>query len=296
VPVCGILPLGAALMADRYAYFSLLGFSLAAGYLLCLLPKKGWAALLVVICLGYAAVDLKRTAIWNNLLSLYTQMTLDAPKRSIGFTNVGMYYYERGDLVQAEKWLKESTTKQGIVIRDALQYLSATYWEQEKYDQALEILLKMMQDEPENPQPYIMASKIYQAKGDAANAKLYRDKVLAKYPQIEQMMQGRIEMLVREAEKLMAGRKAAEAERKLKEALMMNPDFVPALIDMGGLQAEMGHLDKALQHFSKAQGLEPGNAAIYNNMAMVYQMMGKPAEAQQAMQKFQEAEGKAKRQ
>jgi tetratricopeptide (TPR) repeat protein len=295
VPVCGILPLGAALMADRYAYFSLMGFSLAAGYLVCLLPKKGWAAVVVVICLGYAAVDLKRTAIWNNLLSLYTQMTLDAPQRSIGFTNVGMYYYERGDLVQAEKWLKESTTKKGIVIRDALQYLSATYWELEQYDQALAILNRMMQAEPENPQPYIMASKIYQAKGDAANAKLYRDKVLAKYPQLEQMMQGRLVTLCQEGEKLAGERKFAEAERKFKEALMMNPDFVPALIDMGGLQAEQGNPAKALQHFLKAQRLEPGNAAIYNNMALVYQMLGKPAEAQAAMQKFQEAEGKAQR-
>jgi len=296
LPVIGILPLGSMTIADRYAYFSLMGFSLALGYLLCEINQRVTVALLVVIALGFAVVDVQRTAIWNNLLSLYMQMTKDAPNRSIGFTNVGMYYYERGDLAQAERYLEESCNKKGIVIRDALQYLSATYWEGQKYDKALAVLDRMIALEPGNPQPYIMASKIYQSKGDAANAKIYHDKVVALFPNIEEMMQGRVMSLCQEGEKLMGERKSAEAERKFKEALMMNPEFVPALIDMGGVVAERGDHAAALVQFKKAEALEPGNPSIHYNLSMVYDLMGKKEEAAGAMQRFQELEAKAPQQ
>src|SRR6185369_10300726 len=277
-----------SLMADRYAYFSLMGFSLVLAYCLCLLERRIVVAVMVVVCLGFAAIDMQRNTIWNSLLPLYMQMTKDAPQKSIGFTNVGMYYYERGELAKAEKYLEESCTKNGIVIRDALQYLSATYWEGGKYDKALVVLDKMMAMEPENPQPYIMASKIYENKGDSANAKLYHDKVVAKFPQIEQMMQGRVVSLCQEGEKLLTERKPAEAERKFKEALMMKADFVPALIDMGGLLAERGDHAKALVHFGKAEALDPANPSIHYNLSMVYELMGKSAEAQKEMMKFKE--------
>ena len=294
LPVIGIFPLGSALMADRYAYFSLMGFSLALAFLLCKLDRRVIAALMVVLSIGFATIDIQRTAIWNNLLSLYLQMTKDAPERSIGFTNVGMYYYERGELATAEKYLEESCTKRGIVIRDAPQYLSAAYWEEGKFDKALAVLNRMIATEPENPQPYIMASKIYQSKGDLANAKTYHDKVVAKFPGIEQMMQGRVMSLCQEGEKLMAEHKSAEAERKFKEALMMNPDFVPALIDMGGLAAEKGDHAKALVQFARAQALDPSNPTIPFNLAQVYEMMGKTGEAQAEMKKFNELEARAR--
>ena len=288
LPVTGIFPLGSSLMADRYAYFSLMGFSLALGYGMCSLNKRALAVLMVLICLCFATIDRQRNAVWNNLLSLYLQMTKDAPEKSIGFTNVGMYYYEKGDLVLAEKYLEESCSKKGIVIRDALQYLSAVYWENKEYDKALSVLTRMIALEPENPQPYIMASRIYQSKGDTVNAKIYHDQVVAKYPRIEQMMQQRVISVCKEGEQLMAERKPAPAERKLKEALMMQPDFVPALIDMGSLAAEKGDMAGSLEFFSKAGGLDPNNPSIHYNMSRVYELMGRMAEAKNEMTRFKE--------
>jgi protein O-mannosyl-transferase len=294
IPVSGILPLGSALIADRYAYLSLMGFSLALAYLLCKLNVRVVAAVLVPVCVCYVLVDLQRESLWKDMPSLYLQMTKDAPEKSIGFTNLGMYYYETGDLANAEKYLEQSCSKNGIVIHDAYQYLSAVYWEENQYDKALSVLKKLMEIEPENPQSYIMASKIYQSKGDAANAKLYHDKVEAMFPGIDAMMQQRVAALCREAEKLMAEHKPAEAERKLKEALMMNPAFVPALVDMGSLVAERGDHAKALVHFAKAESLDPGNGSIHYNLAMVYDLMGRKGEAQQEMEKFNQLEARGK--
>jgi protein O-mannosyl-transferase len=225
---------------------------------------------------------------------LYTQMTIDAPERSIGFTNLGMYYYENGDLAKAEKYLAESCSKKGIVIRDAYQYLSAVYWEGNKLDMALSVLNKLMILEPDNPQAYIMASKIYGSMGDKAMAQKYYEKVTAMFPNIEEMLAGRVNMLCQEGEKMMAEGRNAEAERKFKEALMMKPDFVPALIDMGSLAAEKKSLANSVEYFTKAATLDPKNPAIHYNLSMAYELMGKPAEAAAAMKRFKELDASSR--
>ena len=102
------------------------------------------------------------------------------------------------------------------------------------------------------------------------------------------MMQQRVISVCKEGEQLMAERKPAPAERKLKEALMMQPDFVPALIDMGSLAAEKGDMAGSLEFFSKAGGLDPNNPSIHYNMSRVYELMGRMAEAKNEMTRFKE--------
>jgi tetratricopeptide (TPR) repeat protein len=294
LPVSGVVPLGTALIADRYAYFSLMGFSLALAYVICLGNTRAVVAGTVLLSVFYAAIDLQRNPIWKNMPSLYTQMTIDAPERSIGFTNLGMYYYENGDLAKAERYLEESCSKKGIVIRDAYQYLSAVYWEGNKFDKALTALNKLMTLEPGNPQPYIMASKIYGSMGDKAMAQKYYDKVTAMFPQIEEMMDGRVNSLCREGEKLMAEGRSAEAERKFKEALMMKSDSVPALIDMGSVSAEKGNLAGAVEYFSRAIALDPLNPQAHYNLSMAYELMGRQAEAAIELKRYKELDAAAR--
>lgn|GEM_PF-550191 len=288
LPVIGIVPLGAAMMADRYAYFSLMGFSLALAYAVCQIPKQAVFPVTALLCGAFAAIGVQRNPLWRDMPTLYRQMTLDVPEKSIGFTNLGMYYYEHGDLARAEKYLEESCSKKGIVIRDAYHYLSAVYWENNKLDEALAVLDKLMALEPGNPQAYIMASRIYENKGDKAMAQRYYAKVTAMFPQIEQMMGGRATSLCQEGEKMMAEGRRLEAERKFKEALMMKPDFVPVLIDMGSLAAEKGNLAGAVEYFRKAVALEPGNASAHYNLSMAYDLTGRPSEAQAEMKLFKE--------
>jgi protein O-mannosyl-transferase len=288
LPVTGIVPLGTALIADRYAYFSLMGFSLALAYAICLANKRVVVTATVLLSVMYAAIDLQRNPIWKNMPALYTQMTIDAPERSIGFTNLGMYYYEKGDLANAERYLEESCSKKGIVIRDAYQYLSAVYWEGNKFDKALAVLNKLMTIEPGNPQPYIMASKIYASMGDKAMAQKYYETVTSMFPQIEEMMAGRVSSLCQEGEKLMAEGRINEAERKFKEALMMKSDSVPALIDMGSVAAEKGNLAGAVEYFSKAVTLAPLYPQAHYNLSMAYELMGRQAEAAVEMKRYKE--------
>ena len=293
LPVTNIFPLGIAMMADRYAYFSLMGFSILLAYCICKANDKAVVAIVVILCAVYATIDVRRNSIWADDLSLYTQVIKDAPEKYIGFYNLGIHYYKKGDLANAERYLTEACAKKDATVKN-IHALVTIYWENGKLDQALIFLDKAIALDPDNPQSYVMASRMYETKGDKAMAKSYLDKAVAKYPQIVELMDRRTFSLCREGEMLMAGRKYVEAEKKFKEALMMKPDFVPALIDMGSLAAEKGELAKSIEYFTRAEGLDPLNPSVHYNLSVAYELMGRSAEAQEEMKKFTELDALAR--
>ena len=103
-------------------------------------------------------------------------------------------------------------------------------------------------------------------------------------------MKQRVIEVCRQAEAYIAMRSFERAENLLREALIINPDFVPALIDVGGLNAEKGDFAKAEKYLTRAITLEPFNATAHYNLSMVYQMQGKMTEAENELKKFKEAE------
>lgn len=107
-------------------------------------------------------------------------------------------------------------------------------------------------------------------------------------------MAQRVLSVSREGERLMAERKLDQAENAFREALGMNPDFIPALIDMGNLSAEKQDMVGALRYFSRAVALDPLNPSTHYNLSITYQLMGRPAEARSEMGTFRELEARSK--
>ena len=287
LPVSNIFPLGSAMMADRYAYFSLMGFSLLLAYCVCKAPKQAVIAIMIGICACFALIDFKRNRLWKDDPTLFTQMILDAPSWVGGYQYLGMYYFNTGDFTKAEKYLTDAVVKNDVTDK-TIHTLTAIYWETDRLDKAVPLMLKSIEYEPNNPQPNIMLSRIYEAKGDKTQARIYHDKAVALLPNIEQIMFLRAGALCREGEKLMAEHKSSDAERKFREALMIKPDFVPAFIDLGSVAAEKGNLPKSIEYFSKAVALDPRNPSAHYNLSLAFEMMGRPNEAQEEMKKFKE--------
>jgi len=208
---------------------------------------------------------------------------------ALGYNDLGIYYFKKGDMANAEKYLTIAATKKDITSR-LLGANAAVFWQADKLDITEKLLLRQLELEPSNPQPYVMLKMIYEKKGNKALAKSYGDRASAMFPGIEDMMKQRVVEVCRQAESFIAMRSYERAENLLREALIINPDFVPALVDMGGLSAEKGDFVKAEKYLSRAIGLEPLNATAHYNLAQVYQMQGKMAEADEEMKKASEAE------
>ena len=289
LPVVNIIQLqAAALMADRYAYIPLMGFALALAFVISKLRKEAAVALVLIICSAYALVDIRRNTYWKDDHAFYSRMIKDSPDMALGYNDLGLYYFKKGDMANAEKYLTIAGAKKDITAR-LLGANASVFWQAEKFDLAEKLLLRQLELEPSNPQPYIMLKMIYEKKGDKARATSYGDKASAMFPGIEEMMKQRVIEVCRQAESLIAMRSYERAENLLREAIIINPDFVPALIDLGGLNAEKGDFVKAEKYLARAVALEPSNASAHYNLAQVYLMQGKNAQADIEMKKYQDA-------
>ena len=294
LPVLNIIQLPAAsLMADRYAYFSLMGFSLALSYLLCRIKKQVAVPVVLTLCALFAVVVVQRNDHWKDDFSFFTRMAKDAPEMALGYHNLGIYHFKRDDLANAEKYLMLSCSKQDVTAR-LLGAGAGALWESGRIEATEKLLLRQLELEPGNPQPYVMLKMIYQRKGNPAQAKVYGDKAEALFPGIEQMMAQRVVTVTRQAEEFMMQGSHSRATTMLLEALAINPDYVPALIDMGGMYAETGFPEKALRYLLRAAALDPLNPSAHYNLSMLYQMQGRTAEAEAALQKYNEAAALAK--
>src|SRR6185369_17533241 len=161
--------------------------------------------------------------------------------------------------------------------------------------QSAEKMLKhLLELEPSNPQSYMMLQMIYAKQGKTEQSKSYGEKVSKLFPGIQEATEKKIAEICSQAEAFMTMRSFDKAENLLREALIINPDFVPALIDMGSISAEQGNSDKAVEYFSKAIALDPLNASAHNNLAQVYEMQGKIDEANKEMEKFKKAEAQSR--
>ena len=256
LPVSGILPTGITSMADRYVYFSSMGFAMALAYVICLATEKAVIVIMALLCIWYAAIDIQRNSIWKDQLSLFNQMVKDVPQLAVGYQNLGYLYYDKGDIDNAVKYLSIAYTKSAINSRMMIGSASI-FWEAKQYDKAIFALNKKLQFEPGDPLTYIMLSRIYGEMGDAAKEKIFHDKAEQISPQVEEMMRQRVETLCLETDELLEKHNLKGAERLLKEAQKIDPNAVPVLIDLGVLSAEKGRLTKIIAVSYKGIGTEP---------------------------------------
>ena len=293
LPVTNIFPLGTAMMADRYAYFSLFGFALALAYCICLLKKNIAIGAMVLLCIVFLAINVQRNAFWKDEVSLFTQMIKDAPLMCVGYQNLGYAYYNRGDFPAAQKYLAAAHTKKDlspkILISNAL-----TLLELERPELALSALGKAIELEPNDPEPYVIASRINEDLQNAPVARWHRDRASALVPGIFETLQQRAASANSKGEEQMARNNLPKAERLFYGALGYNPIFVPAVINMGTLAAQKGNHAKALHYFNKATRLEPSNPYPYYRLSQTLDALGKKEQAQLALSRFRELDQQAR--
>jgi len=294
LPVINIIPLHAtSVMADRYAYFSLMGFALCLATVVCKGSARAVTTVVVVLCVLYSLIDFSRNGIWQNEIVFFTRMTHDAPEKFAGYQNLGRCYYKKGDVAHAVHYLAISSSKPDIFVKYLLGN-AYIFWKENVPDKAEKTLNRVLELEPANPDPYLLLILMHEREGNTALAQSYREKAHKFYPKIEELIPNRIVELCQVGEQFMAKQQYTEAEVYLWQALKINPEYVPALIDMGSLSAEQGKYADAIQYLNKVLAIDPLNASAHFNLAMVYKMQGRVADAQQEMIKFKEAEAAAK--
>ena len=289
LPVINIIPLNStSLVADRYGYFSLMGFAFCLAAVICRVKGRMVTIVTALLLLFYGVMDFKRNEIWRDEATLFTAMTEEAPKKCIGFRNLGLYYYRKGDIARAVYNLEAADTKAdnsaNYLIGDA--YI---FWKEKMPDKAEKSLLRALDAAPGNPELYLLLTMLYEQKGDSVRAGRYGDLLKGMVGDIDKVLKERSVELCRLGETYITKRQYMNAEIYLWQALQINSGYVPALIDMGSLRAETGEFADAFRYLTRALLLEPLNPSAHSNLLQLFRMQGKGAEAEAEAIRFREA-------
>jgi protein O-mannosyl-transferase len=287
MPVSNILPLGTAMLADRYAYFALFGFSLAAAYLITLPGRRAALAVGAVILVLFAAIDVRQNMVWKDEVSLFSRMVQDAPQMCVGYQNLGYAYYEKQDIPQARKYLSLAQSKKDLNLK-ILTSGALTLMELERPDLALNGLNKAIALEPDNPEGYVIASRVCDDIHNEQLAKWYHDRATALAPAIFEGLQERAASACKKAEAQIAQGDYRRAERFYYGALGYNLLYVPAVTGMGTVAAKNGNRYKSMYYFRKATRLDPADPFPQYQLALALEGMGQKEQARQAMSRFRD--------
>jgi tetratricopeptide (TPR) repeat protein len=275
LPVVNIIPIVSnSLIADRYAYFSLMGFALGMATFICKATKRGVTVLVVVICAAYALSDLRQNNVWKDDETLFNRMANDAPEMFIGYRNLGLYYYNKGEMSKAERYIDIACSKPDIPP-SFLTGAASIFLEVNKLDKAEELLLKSLMREPSNPETYWLLKMIYDKKGNRELADAYIVKARESIPGLDKELVKMAEDFCYEGEKFIAERKYNNSKNILWRALLVKPDYVPALVAMGRLGYEQGNFEDATRYLEKAITLDPSNASAKSTLFLINRKQGK---------------------
>ncbi len=241
-----ILPVGAAIMADRYTYLAYLGLFFLFAYLFDWVQKNNsiknrykqlFSVLIILIIIMQSSIAMDRISIWKNSESLWLDTIEKYNYVPVAHNNLGSYYQKSN------------------MLDEALNQFNKAINLQKNYPEAL----------INRSDIFRVQGKIREAIDDCGNAIKYNPE----YPGA--FMNRGIAYSV--------GKKYDSAFHDFKMVLKTEPNNANAYGNLGNLLDMKGQVDSAIWAYSKAIEINPAYFDCYGNRARSYMKLKKYNEA-----------------
>lgn len=234
VPVLKLLPVGDAIMADRYTYVSSIGIFIVIAVLFnYLLDNYQKSTQLIIGILAFYVLFLgiktyQRTIVWKTTLSLWENASLYYPDNSVVILNRGLYNQSSGNT-----------------------------------EAALKDLYRSLQLDPHNDKAYTNIGNIKNDQGDIAGAIEQYNKAIAINPNNEKAYSNR-------GKSEIDLKKFDVAITDLDYAIKLAPDYKDAYQNRGAAKYLTQRYDDAITDFTSAIKLDPNYAVAYYARGLCY--------------------------
>lgn len=233
VPVIGLVQVGVQSMADRYAYFPLVGLSVAVVWGICDLTvgrpalRAAATTIAVLASVAFTVAAYRQAGYWESSETLF--------RHTLAIT--------RGNAV--------TENNLGVVLQRA-----------GRRDEAAALYKQALSVTPDDPGPQTNLGVILAGEGKHQEAiALYR-RALAANPDY-------VDAHVNLGKEMALAGQFDSAHREYADALRLKPDSAPALAGMGVTLAAQGKFDEAQLHLHQAAALDPGDAETQSNLCYV---------------------------
>jgi Flp pilus assembly protein TadD len=259
--------------AERFLYAPSIPLIAAAVSLISLAvrgarERAGLAAVIVAI---FAAMTLRRNAVWKDEESLFTDALRSSPRAPLLWNNLGVWYSRSGRHDDAVRCIERAIALGGPTQR-LLTNLAAAMRGAGRYDESLSLLDDALAGEREYAAIYHNYGKTYAAMGDDESAAAAFEKALGLRPR-------QVEILVDLAESCKRTGRYDLAERRYREALALHPSSAALWSNLGVVRKLSGDLEGARAAFEKSLSLDPNASVARGNLGVVLAKLGMYQEA-----------------
>lgn len=269
--VLQLLPVGGAVMADRYSYIPSIGiFYLAGeGFYYLWMKRQKWipVALLVVFSVFFSVETYARCGVWKNDMTLWNDVLSKNDRVTEALINRGIAYKNAGKTDLALADLNKAIDldgnnalacfNRGIIFEDA-----------KKYDLALADYNRSVDLDPGFAQAYNNRGNLFSGAGRYDQALADFNKAIKLEPHFSQAYNNRGSLYANSG-------KFDLALADFNKAVEFNPGNPKAYSNRGNVLASMKKYDEAVADFSKAISLNPGYPQAYYNRATILALVKK---------------------
>lgn len=272
IPVMNIIPTF-RLVADRFLYLPSVAFSLLAGILLMQLGQRDRFRLVIsaalILLLGVVAV--KRGTVWENDLTLWSDVMKKSPGSVRAYAAVGAYYLKEGKDDEAMAMFQKT-----ISLRpdyDKGYYNLGVLYLRKGYDAAaISNLSRAVELNPDYGKAYFQLGLAYAQGGQY-------DKAIQAYEKAIKFMPDSAVLQNNLGNAYSANGDYSRAFAAYETAISLDTNYADPHYNLGNLLVHLDNVERAIKAYKKAVELNPLNVSAYYNLGNVYQATGKKDEA-----------------
>ena len=273
LPVLQLVPLGQAIVADRYIYIPCIGilYGVSEGifWLYAKKVKYGNKAgrillsmILISLILAAGALTWKRCGVWKDDSTLWRDVLDRYPHSSTACNNLGVVFAQQGKTKQAAALFKKAI-KIDPHYSSAYNNLGIIYDTVGRSEEAIVLFKKAIEIQPRFAQAYNNLAKAYVHIGRGNEASMAYDRAIEISPDY-------VEAYVHLGVLYARTGRNDQAIKLFKRAIEIDPAYAEAYGDLGVVYASQGRRKEAIALFKKALKIDPAYAAAYGNLSLAY--------------------------
>lgn len=275
LPVLQFIPIGGAIVADRYVYVASIGiFYIFAEGVLWLFNRKAkhlrflqgliFVALIVVLSV-LASLTWKRCQTWSDSITLWNDV--------LGkYSNVATAYNNRGDAYKGQKNIQQAISDFDKAIEinpnfeEAYNNRGIAYKDQGNIQQAISDYSRAIKANPNVAIAYNNRGNAHISQGDIQQAISDYGRAIEINSNFEDAYNNRGNVYLGQGN-------IQQAISDLNRAIEINPNFEKAYNNRGDAHCQQGNLIQAISDYSRAIGINPDLKEARYNRGVTYYMI-----------------------
>lgn len=262
--VLQILPVGSALVADRYYYLSSIGPLFLIGLLVNRFYTSSKSALtgFGIITLVLCALTFVQTGKWRNALTLFTDAEKAFPRDAMVLSNIGWHYLDNKEFPTAKQYLIRAD-EVGFKNADVCRSIGSMYLDEGDNATALKYFQKAELYLPISNRTNWLFATVYYRMEDYKNANRYFKITLENEP-------NNAEYWTSYGLSLIGSGDFAEARKAFKKSMEINPQYWDAYLNHAYAYRKEGNFDQEIKELKELIEKAPQYLPAYKNLGVTY--------------------------